>query len=152
MPLNLCFVRVMVSGDVVALYLDEEVVGRAYRRRGKDGSEKKAGKRPDETALEAEENENREGDDSGELNADGSVRIVGPSVVKNTINALVDLWTKQQSITSESIPNPRSNHRVKEIIKMQSMKEADRKRGHDVDRTEGSYHLSSLASGSVVLS
>lgn len=127
----------------MAIYLQNEVIGRKCKRRGRVGKLSKASDRPEQTELVAEE-----GDDSGEEGegaptaggkSDETKKIVSQSVIKNTINALVDLWARQQSINNGTIPNPRSNYEVKKIINTLSRQEADRKRSTNYNRLDGEF-------------
>ncbi|KAJ9113249.1 hypothetical protein QFC22_006088 [Naganishia vaughanmartiniae] len=81
--------RVQMTGTLVAIYLKNEVIDRRYKRRGRVGQPKDAGKRADQrNAEDMDVND----DEDGENESGGEQRVVGPSVVKNTIDALVETF------------------------------------------------------------
>jgi hypothetical protein len=150
---RICFYRVRVSGATAALFLDETVIGRKYKRQGRVGKVKAAAKRPEQAEIDEEEEGEtgtggkeggsvegeKEGEKEGEEEdaAEEDDRTVGPSVIRNALNALVDLWNKQQSVSNGTIPSPRAHPRIREIQETLGRSEAERKRSPHYDRVEG---------------
>jgi hypothetical protein len=116
-------IRVQVTGTGLALFLQTQVIGRKYKRRGRVGKLEKAGKRADELEVLGE--------------AEDEEPTVGHTVIRYAINAITHLWARQQSVSNGTVPNPRGNYDVKKIINTLSRNEATRKRGVDVDRVKG---------------
>jgi hypothetical protein len=79
------------------------VIGRKYKRRGRVGMLKKTGKRPDQADVDdgeaCEDGGGRKDGQAGDSEKEGDEedaheevdRTVGPSVIRNALNALVDL-------------------------------------------------------------
>ena len=137
--------RLRVTGATAALFLDETVIGRKYKRRGRLGKKRAASKRPEQAEIDDKEGNEagsgrRIGDcedgDKDEEEVEESPEV-GPSVIRNALNALVDLWNKQQSISNGTIPSPRAHPRIKEIQETLGRAEAERKRSPHYNRVEG---------------
>lgn len=118
------------------------MISRKHKRRGRVGTGKKAGKKAEEA-----EQEYGGGSDSGDEGDPGaaeedSAQLVGPSTVKNYVNAIVDLWSKQQAVSGGQVAHPRAYPAVKEIMQTLARKEAARKKSHHNNRRDGWYDCS----------
>lgn len=111
-----------VSGEKLAYFLTEEVVGRA---------KKKGGRKRVRDASDDEEMEDEA--------APGIITTVSWQTVDAYIAAMVDLWETQKRSNVNSNPHPREGP-VAEIMKTLRRQTASKKRTEYVDRGIGEIH------------
>lgn len=128
---------VQVDGEKLALFLETEVVNRKHKRRRRVGTKAKIVQR----AEEAEQEGASDSEGVGETPNDTS-QTVGQPTVRNYVNAIVDLWSKQQAVSGGQIAHPREHAAVKQIMQTLARQEAARKKDHHNNRRDGQYPFS----------
>ena len=144
----------MVTPDKLLMFLQDEVVGRALKKRGRRREEEEEGTDGDEVGVEEadEDEDDQHADMEGQEAADEgiqttteqpAVKTVSFGTIDAYVNAISRLWKHQKSVHNSGHSDPRDEH-VKQLLNNQRLLENERRESNMEDPAAGTmadgYH------------